>query len=431
MENQETLIPKIAKCGLINIGNTCFMNSVLQVMIHNKLLFMFYIKINKNNEELLTNFDESIEFSPNGKGQYEDFLHEAGAQRLGDKIRRTKKLEKNDEVSINSSDHKKFMVNSFSSTFSELLNRIIYKGNSTYTPSDFRRVLSTKFSHFTPGRQHDSHELLTCILDEICEETGVESSLEITNSPEEVEKYIKYTKDIKREYGNAENSEEKEKILEKFKKFKLENSIMVKQHEYIQYKMSIHQPKYNLIIGKMRTFTLDKRKCNSCGADNFSFDSTNVLNIPINGDTLEDCLDYYIAERETNESKCKNCRKVCKMNITTNIVSASPVLYISLERFLKENLRYVKKNTKNIKIPEYLDITKYCDYIINKSNCKYKLKGIVNHYGMYGGGHYTAYCLDMIDEKTWYEFDDSRVSIIKDFEVDESSAYILLYESIL
>jgi ubiquitin carboxyl-terminal hydrolase 4/11/15 len=45
----------------------------------------------------------------------------------------------------------------------------------------------------------------------------------------------------------------------------------------------------------------------------------------------------------------------------------------------------------------------------NKEQIIYELYGVVNHYGTMGGGHYTAYCKNFLNNK-WYEFDDSRVS---------------------
>ena len=63
----------------------------------------------------------------------------------------------------------------------------------------------------------------------------------------------------------------------------------------------------------------------------------------------------------------------------------------------------------------------------------YKLKGIVNHFGGMGGGHYTADCCSLIDEK-WYNFDDSSVSkyhgMNSNFEnYNSSKPYILMFEN--
>jgi ubiquitin carboxyl-terminal hydrolase 4/11/15 len=45
----------------------------------------------------------------------------------------------------------------------------------------------------------------------------------------------------------------------------------------------------------------------------------------------------------------------------------------------------------------------------------YDLFAVANHFGGLGGGHYTAYALNHIDQK-WYNFDDSRVSEIQNLK---------------
>ena len=51
-----------------------------------------------------------------------------------------------------------------------------------------------------------------------------------------------------------------------------------------------------------------------------------------------------------------------------------------------------------------------------KEQIIYELYGVVNHYGTMGGGHYTAYCKNFLNNK-WYEFDDSRVSEVSPRDV--------------
>jgi uncharacterized UBP type Zn finger protein len=57
----------------------------------------------------------------------------------------------------------------------------------------------------------------------------------------------------------------------------------------------------------------------------------------------------------------------------------------------------------------------------------YDLYAVVNHHGEMNTGHYTAYI--RTSETTWYLFDDAKVSLVKEKEVLESQAYLLLYIS--
>ena len=47
----------------------------------------------------------------------------------------------------------------------------------------------------------------------------------------------------------------------------------------------------------------------------------------------------------------------------------------------------------------------------NVGNHKYRLIGIINHFGGISGGHYTAFCRNQLNNK-WYDFDDSDVTEI-------------------
>jgi len=55
----------------------------------------------------------------------------------------------------------------------------------------------------------------------------------------------------------------------------------------------------------------------------------------------------------------------------------------------------------------------------------YDLYAVSNHYGGYGGGHYTAYARD--GEGAWHCYDDSHVSRIEPDRVQSAAAYVLFY----
>ena len=52
-----------------------------------------------------------------------------------------------------------------------------------------------------------------------------------------------------------------------------------------------------------------------------------------------------------------------------------------------------------------------------------------NHYGGLDGGHYTAYCKNVLKQR-WYKFDDHEVSEISTSSVKSSAAYILFYSTL-
>ncbi|KAL2950880.1 hypothetical protein AAZX31_19G015100 [Glycine max] len=56
------------------------------------------------------------------------------------------------------------------------------------------------------------------------------------------------------------------------------------------------------------------------------------------------------------------------------------------------------------------------------------LYAISCHYGVLGGGHYTAFVRYGYDK--WYDFDDSRVESISEDMIKTPAAYVLFYRKI-
>lgn len=60
-----------------------------------------------------------------------------------------------------------------------------------------------------------------------------------------------------------------------------------------------------------------------------------------------------------------------------------------------------------------------------KTSTEYNLFGVVNHEGSLDGGHYKAFC--RLEDHQWYTFNDSNVSDMRDTDVKRQEAYILFY----
>ena len=113
-------------------------------------------------------------------------------------------------------------------------------------------------------------------------------------------------------------------------------------------------------------------------------------------------------------------------------------LILHLKRFKQTAGAHTNKVTEFIRFPlKDLQLSKFTTQVIesDKENLTYELVAVSNHFGSLSMGHYTAYARDVDDDgnKTWNEYDDSKVRAIKDEAWAEdsgraSSAYVLFYK---
>ncbi|ESQ33499.1 hypothetical protein EUTSA_v10006750mg [Eutrema salsugineum] len=147
--------------------------------------------------------------------------------------------------------------------------------------------------------------------------------------------------------------------------------------------------------------------------------------------SLFSCLEAFLAEEPLGPDDmwyCPACKEHRQANKKLDLWKLPDILVIHLKRFTYS--RYFKNKIDTfVNFPIHdLDLSKY---VKNKDGQTYlyELYAISNHYGGLGGGHYTAYA-KLMDEKKWYDFDDSHVSAIDESEIMTPAAYVLFYQRV-
>lgn len=433
--------PKLGLCGFKNMGNTCYMNSILQLLIHSQTLINFLLcetnPYTLDGEENISFVDLIIEDKINAP--FIKYLKDCSVDRLSNIIRTKLKLGPEDEVGITLENFRLYLNNTLTIKLAEMVNILIYRGNSCITPTGFKTIIDRKLPSLRGFAQQDAHELLIGVLDILIEETGVDSEPVINNVPNKIKEYIKFHDELRSLVRKTTNIEEKKQYIEAHNKFKKENWDIINKYMGLKYMTDVFGNKrknsldtsttgYNPTIFNLLTFTMNTFRCVDCNNCNHKFEFNTILSLDIKP-TLSECFENYTKE-EPIERKCEICSSKNTMK-KKQIWRPGMLLCIQLCRFSHLPNGRIIKNNFSVDIPDIIDISDYCDSTMGTEKTltyRYKLKGISNHMGSLNGGHYTADGISLTDNKTWYHFDDSRVGRHQTIPIDTSSAYILMYE---
>jgi ubiquitin C-terminal hydrolase len=177
--------------------------------------------------------------------------------------------------------------------------------------------------------------------------------------------------------------------------------------------------------------TINIIECPSTKEKTYRFEpqSTIALSIPSvthdNKLTLYHCFDDFT--RHTilsgdNAWYSEKAKEKVKAYRSTYFWKLPKYMIVILKRFTYDG----NKKICAVEFPEDLDMNDYT--IFKMQSMKYKLYGVINHFGNCIGGHYTSYCKN---HETWREFDDMNVNdLTNNFwkESDYKNAYVLFYE---
>ena len=183
--------------------------------------------------------------------------------------------------------------------------------------------------------------------------------------------------------------------------------------------------------------------------------------------TLNDCLEEFITTElldEDNKWHCPRCKKLTKSTKRIAITRLPQILILNFKRFkLHESNQLFRKLETFVTYPvtEVLDLTKYWsdigttlsdESLENRMTpeeeqqrlknlpvrnqvppFKYKLFAVANHFGNLTTGHYTAYVYkkDRKSVKNWCYFEDSRVTKnVSPSQVMNKNAYCLFFRRV-
>ena len=171
--------------------------------------------------------------------------------------------------------------------------------------------------------------------------------------------------------------------------------------------------------------------CEFCKNTSHNFDIFQILQLPIHGNSLTDCLDSFIKTEkldETNKLLCDKCNNQNQSDKHIMLWYVPKILIIQLKRFkVNEYGQFTRKNTTMIEYPiDNFDMINYIDPLSpHKKNYNYKLYAINCHHGFIHGGHYTTITLNQYNKK-WYTFDDAN-NLEEQSNLVNKDAYMLFY----
>ncbi|XP_065669998.1 ubiquitin carboxyl-terminal hydrolase 8 isoform X3 [Hydra vulgaris] len=264
------------------------------------------------------------------------------------------------------------------------------------SPVDFKVALGKFAPDFSGFKQQDAHELLMFFMDGL---------------HEDVNKIVK--KEIIKMKETDHLSDEAAADIA-WKDYKLNNDSVI----------------VDLFQGQFRSTVT----CLSCNKRSKTFDAFNCLQLPLPSNqstTLENCIQAFTKAEKIggNDSwKCSNCKKYREASKTIEIWKLPNVLIIQLKRFHFDG-RWHNKIQTTINFPmQNFNMSKYI-VAPQLIHTKYRLYAVINHYGSFESGHYTANCVNPYYEK-WYNFDDSIVKEIDENSIKTNTAYLLFYTAV-
>jgi ubiquitin C-terminal hydrolase len=299
--------------------------------------------------------------------------------------------------------------------FNRTIQALMSKGGRDYRPSEIHSEVIRRFRQFKGFGQHDSHELLRCLVDAMAtEETKASVRPAVVEGVfgGELLSTVLCENCIREGKGRA-ISRSTDPIMD------------------ISLEMSRKTGKQPTdLTDLMSNYRLDIEVEDFSGTTKRFAGAEPALNQEIGSlASLESCLAAFTrCEPMTDRDNLYDCSR-CKVKSRAirRLLMAKPpeVLVLHLKRFSSSG-RHAVKLTSFVSYPHTLDISPYCIQTSETPIPLYRLYAISVHSGGLNGGHYVAY---VQQGGEWYYCSDSHVSKVRDTEVLRQQAYVLFYQA--
>lgn len=402
--------------GITNLGNTCFMNSALQVLSATKELLAYLVH---DKSEVMNHLKCRI-------------IDDMYLKHKND----MKKTSIEKKLIVEPKNIELYAKKTITYNL-RILFKSMWENNYEYRPLKFKMAVDTEMEFFAGVQQHDSQEFFTALLDKIHENTKAEGNMTIFFDDELKildDKINMLTENHEEALKSKNNEHAKKYLLNLHELYKLntKNFLMIKATRSWE---KIIKSSYSIINDIFSGLSMTTITCNECKLSNHRFERFDILtlNLPENLNinrqqySLDELMQSYVdTEKLENSNKytCGYCGDKKDASKQTVVYNCPNILVIMIKKYQNFNGRLIKTNTK-ITYNNRFDISPYVTNHVDAPNF-YELYATIRHSGGYGSGHYVAYTKNPINNM-WYMYDDGNVYNVTNDEVLQCNAYMLCY----